>query len=223
MTDALFVGGTFCSNQQWYGVGGCGRVARDRDATETSPGPGSSASAGAGMDAAGLNRLPREQFVEILGDVFEHCRWIAERVYDARPFRSVEELHAAMVHVVNTATRAEQLALLRGHPELAGREAQEGVMTPASTSEQGRLGFDAVPRDELERMTRLNRAYREKFGFPCIIALRGHRSRDTVVAEHERRLGNDPETEMGAALAQVFLITRGRLDTLWAAPQVGRG
>jgi 2-oxo-4-hydroxy-4-carboxy-5-ureidoimidazoline decarboxylase len=170
------------------------------------------------MDVPGLNRVPRERFVEIFGDVFERSRWVAERAYDARPFRSVEELHAAMVRVVNTATLAEQLALLREHPELAGREAEEGVMTAASTSEQRRLGFDALPPAELERMTRLNRAYRAKFGFPCIIALRAHRTRDTVVAEQERRLANDLETEIGTCLAQVFLITRGRLDALLAAP-----
>jgi chitin deacetylase len=115
---------------------------------------------------------------------------------------------------VRTAPAEKQLALIRAHPELAGREAVAGTLTADSTSEQGRLGFTALTRAELDRVARANRAYREKFGFPCIVALRLHGTRDTVIAEMERRVDNDRVAEIAAALEQVGYIARGRLDKL---------
>ncbi len=122
-----------------------------------------------------------------------------------------------MMRVVGEASRAEQLALIRAHPELAGREAAEGTLTASSTGEQGRLGFDRLSHSAYERMRELNLHYREKFGFPCIVALRRHASRDSVMAEMQQRLGNDMETEIQNALDQIGHITSGRLEKLWAS------
>ncbi len=155
--------------------------------------------------------LPR---LEELRGVFEHSPWIAERAVRRGPFRTLDELHAAMMAVVREAPREEQLALVRAHPELAGREAADGGLTPSSSGEQGRLGFTRLSKAEFERMARLNRAYREKFGFPCIVALKLHENRGTVMAEMERRLGNDAGTELACALEQIGHIARGRLETL---------
>jgi OHCU decarboxylase len=163
---------------------------------------------------AALNGSDRAGFTRLLGEVFEHSPWVAERAWAQRPFASVDALHAAMLAVVRAATPQEQLALIRAHPELAGREAAAGTLTADSTSEQGRLGFTALSRAEIDRVARANRAYREKFGFPCIVALRLHASRETVIAEMERRAGNDRTTEIAAALEQIGHITRGRLDKL---------
>lgn len=151
---------------------------------------------------AALNALDRDGFVAALGGVVEHSAWVAARAYGKRPFASVEALHAAMMNCVREAADAEQLALLRAHPELAGREAGAGTLTVDSSSEQGRLGFTSLSRSELERMRELNRRYREKFGFPCIMALRLHQERARVMAEMERRLANDTATELANALAQ---------------------
>lgn len=148
--------------------------------------------------------------------VFEHSPWVAERAWARGPFRSVEALHRSMLQVVQEATPQEQLALLRSHPELAGAEAKEGSLTADSSSEQGRLGFDRLTKEEFARMSELNRRYREKFGFPCIVALRLHATRDSVIAEMTRRLANDGETELGNALEQIGHIARGRLDK-WAS------
>jgi len=148
--------------------------------------------------------------------VFEHSPWVAERAWPRGPFRGADELHGAMMAVVREASGAERLALIRAHPELAGREAAQGTLTPDSSSEQGRLGFTALTRAEFERMADLNRRYREKFGFPCIVALRLHATRDSVMAEMERRLANDKETEVRNAIEQIGHITRGRLEKLWA-------
>ena len=163
---------------------------------------------------AQANALTSQAFVAAFGEVFEHSPWVAGRAWARRPFASIDALHAAMMDAVRAAPAEEQLALVRAHPELAGREAAAGTLTADSTSEQGRLGFTALTRAEFERVARANRAYREKFGFPCIVALRLHASRDTVIDEMERRAGADRATDIAAALAQIGHITRGRLDQL---------
>lgn len=163
---------------------------------------------------ARLNAMPQLEFRAALGDVFEHSPWVAERSWAQRPFASIDALHAAMLAVVRAAGTDEQLGLIRAHPELAGREAAAGTLTADSTSEQGRLGFTTLSRAEIERVARANRAYRERFGFPCIVALRLHATRESVIAEMERRAGSDPTAEIAAALEQIGHITRGRLDKL---------
>jgi 2-oxo-4-hydroxy-4-carboxy-5-ureidoimidazoline decarboxylase len=167
------------------------------------------------LTLAALNAMDQRDFSSALGRIFEHSAWVAEGAFAARPFVSVDHLHQAMMAVVRQVSQGQQVALLRAHPELAGREAREGTMTADSTSEQGRLGLHALARDELARMTQLNRAYCDRFGFPCIIALRRHENRASVFAEHERRLANDADTEISNCIEQVGFITRGRLDRLF--------
>ncbi|HEV2432072.1 MAG TPA: 2-oxo-4-hydroxy-4-carboxy-5-ureidoimidazoline decarboxylase [Burkholderiales bacterium] len=156
-----------------------------------------------------VNALGREEFVARLGGVFERSAWVAERAWYKRPFRSIDELHRAMLGAV--ASHEAKLELARAHPELAGREA----LTVASGSEQARLGFNALSRNELEEMNRLNRRYRDRFGFPCIVALRLHADRQSVVTEIRRRLANDADSELRNALEQIGHITRGRLERIF--------
>jgi 2-oxo-4-hydroxy-4-carboxy-5-ureidoimidazoline decarboxylase len=155
-----------------------------------------------------VNALGRDEFVARLGGVFEHSPWIAQRAWHKRPFRSIEELHRAMLDAV--VSKEEKLELARAHPELAATEA----LTLASTSEQARLGFNALSKKELEEMNRLNRSYRDKFGFPCIVALRLHAERQSVMAAIKRRLANDAVTELDNALEQIGHITRARLERI---------
>jgi OHCU decarboxylase len=170
----------------------------------------------ADLTLAEINAAPLSAFVARLGGVFEHSPWVAERAWKRKPFQSVDALHQAMMQVVSQAKTDEQLALVRAHPELAGAEAKENTLTVDSSSEQGRLGFTALSRQEWLHMAELNRRYREKFGFPCIVALRLHATRASVVAEMQRRAGNDGETELKNALAQIGHITRGRLDKIFS-------
>jgi len=158
-----------------------------------------------------VSALGREDFVSRFGAVFEHSPWVAEEAWKVRPFASLDEFHGAMTDAVARAARSSQIALLNAHPELAGQEALEGALTPDSSTEQSRLGFTALSRADHQRMAQLNTAYRGKFGFPAIVALAFHASRDTVFAEIERRVRNDMETEISEALAQVAKITRARL------------
>ena len=166
------------------------------------------------MNLPQVNAFTLEQFVARFGGVFEHSPWVAERAWNSRPFDSLVRLHASMMQVVGAAGREEQIALFCAHPELAGREAARGALTVDSSTEQGRLGFLDLDRSHVERMAELNRRYRQRFGFPCIVALKLHASRESVMAVMQRRLGNIPQAEMAAALEQVGHISRGRLDKI---------
>jgi 2-oxo-4-hydroxy-4-carboxy-5-ureidoimidazoline decarboxylase len=168
------------------------------------------------VELAELNALGEREFVALLGGVFEHSPWVAQAAYAARPFSSVDQLHEAMMSAVRAAGRQQQLALVRAHPELAGAEAMHGSLTAGSSSEQARLGFTSLSRPEAGEMAQLNRRYRDKHGFPCIVALRLHATRESVMREMARRVGNDTEAELAAALEQVGHITRGRLQQ-WAS------
>jgi 2-oxo-4-hydroxy-4-carboxy-5-ureidoimidazoline decarboxylase len=158
-----------------------------------------------------INAMPAAAFVAALGDVFEHAPWVAERAGASRPYSSVAALHAALMQAVHDAPMETQLAFVRGHPELGGKLVRAGDMTEASKSEQGGLGLDRLSDEEFARFERLNRAYRERFGFPFVICVRRH-TRASILAEFERRLKNDPAAELAAALAEIGEITRLRLE-----------
>jgi 2-oxo-4-hydroxy-4-carboxy-5-ureidoimidazoline decarboxylase len=157
-----------------------------------------------------LNAADRANFVAALGGIFEHSPWVAERAHERVPFATVTDLFAAMHAVVNGATRDEKLALVRAHPDLAGRTARAGTLTAASAAEQGALGLDRLPAAEFARFERLNQAYKDKFGFPFVICVK-RQTHEAILDSFERRLGNDADTELAAALAEISLIARLRL------------
>jgi len=161
--------------------------------------------------------MPRALFVERFGDIFEHSPQIAEEVHRAgltREQDTVDGLHAAFLAALRGLSREDKLALIRAHPELAGSEAEAGRLTEASTGEQGRLGFNALSPAEFARVADINRRYREAFGMPLVVALARHASRDTVLAELERRLTSDVDSEIATAIDQIGLIARGRLNRI---------
>ena len=160
-----------------------------------------------------FDTLDRDGFVARFGGIFEHSPWIAERTFETRPFLSGDALFAAMVGVLNNASKDERLALLRAHPELAGKVARAGELTENSTSEQSCAGLDRMSDEELERFARLNSAYQEKFDFPFIIAVRYH-DKASILDNFERRLGNTVDEEFEAALAEVGKIARLRFDAI---------
>lgn len=165
------------------------------------------------MTLAELNAASREAFVAHLGGVFEHSPWVAELAYGKRPFATGESLHAAMMAVVQGTGNERQLALLRAHPELAGRAAVQGEMTDFSKREQGGSGLLDCSPQELAHLQDLNRAYAAKFGFPFIIAVMGL-DRAGIIEAFVRRSGNSPEAEAAEALRQVGCITGLRLAAL---------
>lgn len=162
------------------------------------------------MTLAELDALSRDAFVAALGAIFEHSPWVADAVADQRPFGSVAALHGAMCAAVAAAGAGAQLALIRAHPQLAGKAAIAGELTTRSTHEQRGAGLDQCSAEEFARITALNAAYEQRFGFPFIIAVRGLQRTDVIDAM-ARRLGHATATEHAEALRQIGKIAAFRL------------
>jgi 2-oxo-4-hydroxy-4-carboxy-5-ureidoimidazoline decarboxylase len=160
-----------------------------------------------------LPLLERDRFIQLFGGVFEHAPWVADEAFDARPFHTIEALHEAMVEAMRRAPRERQLALIRAHPDLAGRAAIAGELSAASSAEQAGAGLDQCTPAEFARFQKLNDRYKEKFRFPFILAVKG-RSRAEILAAFEQRLDNPPEAEFDEALNQIARIARFRLEDL---------
>ena len=164
------------------------------------------------IDLQALNGLERAAFVARLGGIYEHSPWVAERAFASRPFDSLEALHAAMQGTMLGASREEQLALIRAHPELLGR-LEAAQLTESSRREQAGAGLDRCTAEERARMRELNDRYRGKFGFPFIVAVKGL-DWSGIIERMEARLPNDAEAEVATALAQIGRIARFRLEAL---------
>lgn len=162
---------------------------------------------------AELNALDLQGFVAALGAIFEHSPWIAERAHARHPFADRAALLDAMTDVIARAGEGEKLALLRAHPDLAGKLARAGALTAHSTGEQASAGLDRLSEHEYRRFTALNDAYKARFGFPFIIAVREN-TKASILAAFERRLDHDRAQEFDAALTEVAKIARIRLAAL---------
>jgi len=154
-----------------------------------------------------LNNCDRRSFVAAVGWVFEHSPWVAERAWGQRPFRTVDDLHWAMTAQVDAADPDEQRALLRAHPDLGAR----AKMSRASTREQTGAGLDSLTSEEFDELRRLNTAYREKFGFPFLYAVKGSTKHDILTAL-SARLRASAGSELQEGLRQAYRIARLRLE-----------
>jgi 2-oxo-4-hydroxy-4-carboxy-5-ureidoimidazoline decarboxylase len=162
------------------------------------------------MQIRELNALDRDSFIIALGWVFENSPWVAARVWARRPFQNVENLHSAMIAEVESASEAEQLALLRSHPDL-GTRARIGH---ASSAEQAGAGLDCLTAEEFELLQRLNSGYKTKFGFPFLLAVKGSTKID-IIRSLQQRIGQPHDVEYREALQQVYRIAEFRLrDTI---------
>jgi OHCU decarboxylase len=161
------------------------------------------------MTMAELNRLDEAGFVDAVGWIFEHSPWVAERAFDARPFASLDALHAAMTEQVERGTFAERLALLKAHPDLGAR----ARLSTASAHEQAGAGLDSLTPGEFEQLQRLNTAYRNRFGFPFLLAVKESTKHD-VLRALQARMEASPEDEFREALRQVYRIARFRMEGL---------
>jgi OHCU decarboxylase len=160
------------------------------------------------------SRMSAPLFREVFGDIFEHTPKIAEATYKKGLNASHDTtggLYAALVATMRAMTPAQKLDLIRAHPDLAGRLALAKQLTDDSTKEQGSAGLDRLSADELKRFTAINNTYRERFGFPFIMAVKGA-TKDQILAGFESRIGNSVETETAEALKQVERIALLRLN-----------
>ena len=159
---------------------------------------------------AELNAMGQAQFEAAIGSLFEHSPWIVAAAWARRPFADRDDLQAALVAVVRAAPRERQVALIRAHPDLAGRAAVAGELTAASTREQASAGLDRLSPEEYRRFHELNDAYKARFGFPFIIAVREN-TKESILRSFEARLANERDAEVATALGEIAKIVRLRL------------
>jgi 2-oxo-4-hydroxy-4-carboxy-5-ureidoimidazoline decarboxylase len=157
-----------------------------------------------------INAAGEEAFVAALGHLFEHSPWVVRRAYPSRPFASLEALHGAACAAMRAAPRQEQLALVRAHPDLAGRLARSGGLTAASAGEQAAAGLHQLSPEESAEIGRLNSAYLERFGFPFVICARLN-DKAAILAAMRARAANLPDAELSTALDEIAKIAWLRL------------
>lgn len=160
--------------------------------------------------------LSRDAFVEAFADIYEHSPWVAEKAFDLGQDAQIDEidaLHQRMADLLLSASHEAQLALINAHPDLAGKAAVRGELTEASTSEQAGAGIHECTAEEFSRFTELNDAYKAKFGFPFIMAVKGS-NRHQILAAFEERIHNSPEAEFARALAEINQIALFRLQQM---------
>lgn len=173
-----------------------------------------------------INAAPLCEAAALLDGLYEHSPWIAEAALTRRPFRSLAHLKLLMAQIVRDAGRAPQLALIRAHPELAGKAMVDNRLTAESTHEQSKAGLTNCTPDEFARIQRLNADYNTKFGFPFILAVRGPRgtglSKQEIIDTFARRLDNHPEFELAECLRNIHRIVELRLNDKFAV-EPGQG
>ncbi len=162
-----------------------------------------------------LQQLSYEDFMQRFGGVYEHSPWVAERTWPAHPFSNRSALALAMATTLAAADHAEQLALIRAHPELTGKAAVHASLTAESAREQRGAGLDACTPAEFEELHALNQSYRLRFGFPFVVAVTGL-GRAEILAQLATRVTSQPEEEFTTALAQINRIAGFRLQALIA-------
>lgn len=160
-----------------------------------------------------LNAADRATFTAALGHLFEHSPWVAEETWPQRPFGAAVQLHTALCATMRGATQERQLALIRAHPDLAGRLAQQNRLTAESTREQASAGLNQLTAEELAEFQRHNAAYLSRFGFPFIICARLN-NKSAILTAMQARVASTPEQEFQTALGEIEKIAQLRLNDL---------
>ncbi|WP_299813107.1 2-oxo-4-hydroxy-4-carboxy-5-ureidoimidazoline decarboxylase [uncultured Roseibium sp.] len=158
-----------------------------------------------------INEMDLEAFLAAFGDVAEHSPWVAEDAFCKAPFADREDVIAAFEAAMNAAPAERKFALVRAHPDLAGKAALAGDIAEDSRREQAGAGLNTLSREEFDRFTQLNTRYKSKFGFPFIFAVKGA-TKHMILAAFEDRISNSSEEELKTALAQIARIFRFRLE-----------
>ncbi len=167
------------------------------------------------FSVAELNSCTREDFEHLIGPVFEHSPWIAEATCVKRPFKDMETLHRSLCETVRSAGQEAQLALIRAHPDLVGRAALAGGLTPQSSSEQASAGLDKLTGEEIAAFQSSNQAYRDTFGFPFVICARLNK-KEAILSGFRERLQHSREKEIETALEEIYKIAYLRLQDIVA-------
>jgi 2-oxo-4-hydroxy-4-carboxy-5-ureidoimidazoline decarboxylase len=161
-----------------------------------------------------INHLSQDSFVKHFGQVVEHSAWVAEKACERRPFASIEQVKQVFVSIVQDAGEESWRYILNLHPELSGKEAEEGTLTKFSVSEQMRIGLHTLNRHGVLQVREFNQQYRDKFGFPFVVCVRLLKDMEQLFAEMDRRLASEPAQELLNGIEQVYAIGGFRIDDL---------
>ena len=159
-----------------------------------------------------INKLSRSEFVEIFANIFEKTKWIAEKLYNQKPFDNFKDLCSKMLGIFETAGKETQLKILGGHPDLADK-VTVNLLTSNSRSEQSNAGLDQCSEEEFNEFKNLNKSYRQKYGFPFIIAVKG-KNKIEILSEFRKRILNSVDEEFNEAITQVGKIANLRLNEI---------
>ncbi len=160
-----------------------------------------------------LNNASKSEFIEQLDGIYEHASWVAELTYALKPFSSTDDLQSKMQQCVLDSEDDIKLSLICNHPELAGKEAEQGELTKASLSEQANSGLSHCSAEELKQFKQLNAQYREHFGFPFVVAVKGL-TRYDILGLMQQRLNNPKQQEFDTCIDEIGKIAGFRLGAL---------
>ena len=159
-----------------------------------------------------INKLPKSGFIKVFANIFENAKWIAEELYNQKPFNSFEELSSKILNIFETATKEKQLKILKAHPDLANKT-KISLLTLDSLKEQASAGLDQCTEEEFDEFKHLNEQYKKKFGFPFILAVKG-KNKNEILDNFKKRISFDSTTEFDQAIKQVKQIGSLRLKEL---------
>jgi len=159
-----------------------------------------------------INKLSKSEFIKVFANIFENARWIAEELYNKKPFDNFEELSSKILNIFETATKEKQLKILNAHPDLANK-AKISLLTPDSLKEQVSAGLDQCTEEEFNEFKHLNEQYKKKFGFPFILAVKG-KNKNEILDNFKKRISFDQATEFEQAIKQVKQIASLRLKEI---------
>jgi len=158
-----------------------------------------------------INKLSKSEFIKVFANIFENARWIAEELYNQKPFDNFEELSSKILNIFETTTRDKQLKILNAHPDLANKT-KISLLTPDSLKEQTSAGLDQCTKEEFSEFKKLNETYK-KFGFPFILAIK-EKTKIEILDNFRKRISSDPKIEFKEAVKQVKQIASFRLKEL---------
>ena len=159
-----------------------------------------------------INKLSRSEFVEVFANIFEKTKWVAEKLYNQKPFDNFEDLCSKMLGIFKTASRETQLKILKSHPDLADK-ARINSFTINSQKEQSNAGLDQCSKEEFNKFNDLNKSYKQKYGFPFIIAVKS-KNKIEILSEFKKRILNSIDDEFNEAIIQVGKIANLRLNEI---------
>jgi 2-oxo-4-hydroxy-4-carboxy-5-ureidoimidazoline decarboxylase len=159
-----------------------------------------------------INNLSQSKFIEIFANIFEKTKWIAERLYNQKPFNSFEDLCSKILEIFKTTNQENQLKIIRAHPDLADKT-KISLLNIDSRAEQNRAGLDQCSEKEFKEFKNLNNEYKKKFGFPFILAV-GDKNKVEILNKFKKRILNSVDDEFKEAISQVCNIANLRLNEI---------